>query len=80
MPAPYFYEPQITLGAANYTCSEETSKHCAQVLRMQSGDALTITNGMGGVFEATILDAHKKNTNIQIVKEVNIAAPIQNWS
>ena len=77
MSAPYFYEPQITIGATNYTCSEETSKHCAQVLRMQSGDALTITNGLGGVFEATILEAHKKNTQIQIVKEINIAAPIQ---
>jgi 16S rRNA (uracil1498-N3)-methyltransferase len=72
MPAPYFYEPQITTGATNYTCSEETSKHCAQVLRMQSGDALTITNGMGSVFEATILVAHKKNTSIQIIKEIAI--------
>jgi hypothetical protein len=38
MSAPYFYEPLITIGATNYTCSEETSKHCAQVLRMQSGE------------------------------------------
>ena len=55
MSAPYFYEPQINLGATSFTCSEETSKHCAQVLRMQGGDAIQITNGMGGVFEATIV-------------------------
>ena len=77
MPAPYFYEPQITNGATHFTCSEETSKHCAQVLRMQSRDALSITNGMGGIFEATILEAHKKNTSIQIVKETTIAPASQ---
>jgi len=69
MSAPYFFEPQISTGATNYTCSEETSKHCAQVLRMQSGDALTITNGMGIVFEATILVPHKKTPAYKLLKK-----------
>ena len=69
MSAPYFYEPQINAGATNFTLSEESSKHCAQVLRMQAGDPVQITNGMGGVFEASIIDAHKKHTQIQILKQ-----------
>ncbi len=77
MSAPYFYEPQINLGATSFTCSEETSKHCAQVLRMQGGDAIQITNGMGGVFEATIVEAHKKNTTVQINKEHAVARASQ---
>lgn len=77
MSAPYFYEPQINLGATSFTCSEETSKHCAQVLRMQGGDAIQITNGMGGVFEATIVEAHKKNTTVQIIKEYAVASASQ---
>lgn len=77
MPAPYFYEPHIHLGVTHYTCSEETSKHCAQVLRMQSGDLLQITNGMGTIFEASIQVAHKKNTSVQIIKETTVAAPSQ---
>ena len=77
MSAPYFYEPQINLGATSFTCSEETSKHCAQVLRMQGGDAIQITNGMGGVFEATIVEAHKKNTTVQIIKEHAVASASQ---
>jgi 16S rRNA (uracil1498-N3)-methyltransferase len=77
MSAPYFYEPSIHLGTTNFTLSEETSKHCAQVLRMQSGDELQITNGMGGVFEASIIEAHKKNTSVRIVKETSISAPNQ---
>lgn len=77
MSAPYFYEPQINAGLTHFTLSEESSKHCAQVLRMQSGDELQITNGMGGVFEASIIDAHKKNTQIQILKETTVAASQQ---
>ncbi|MFN6246171.1 MAG: RsmE family RNA methyltransferase [Chitinophagaceae bacterium] len=77
MSAPYFYEPQINLGATSFTCSEETSKHCAQVLRMQGGDAIQITNGMGGIFEATIVEAHKKNTTVQINKEYAVASASQ---
>ena len=77
MSAPYFYEPQINAGATNFTLSEESSKHCAQVLRMQAGDPIQITNGIGGVFEANIIDAHKKNTQIQILKETTVAASQQ---
>jgi len=77
MPAPYFYEPQIKLGTTTFTCSEETSKHCAQVLRMQGGDTLQITNGVGDIFEATIVEAHKKNTTVQIIQEHTVAAASQ---
>jgi 16S rRNA (uracil1498-N3)-methyltransferase len=77
MPAPYFYEPQIKLGTTTFTCSEETSKHCAQVLRMQGGDTLQITNGVGDIFEATILEAHKRNTTVQIIQEHTVAAASQ---
>ena len=77
MSAPYFYEPQINFGATHFTLSEESSKHCVQVLRMQSGDAIQITNGMGGVFEASITDAHKKNTQVQIQNETTVAYSTQ---
>ena len=77
MSAPYFYEPQINFGTTNFTLSEESSKHCAQVLRMQAGDPVQITNGMGGVFEASIIDAHKKHTQIQILKETAVPSSEQ---
>ncbi len=66
MSAPYFYEPLITNHSNTYTLSEDTSKHCVQVLRMQEGDPLEITNGMGEIFEAVITLAHKKNTTVNI--------------
>lgn len=77
MSAPYFYEAQINFGAPNFTLSEESSKHCAQVLRMQAGDIIQMTNGMGGVFEASIMDAHKKHTQVQILKETTVPSSSQ---
>lgn len=66
MSIPSFYEPNIKSGASVYTLSEESSKHCAQVLRMQQGDALVLTNGVGDQFNASITEAHKKNTAVRI--------------
>ena len=72
MPVPYFFEPTLITGCTNFTLSEESSKHCIQVLRMQEGTRIDLTNGMGQVFEAIITIAHKKNTIVQIQSEKTI--------
>jgi 16S rRNA (uracil1498-N3)-methyltransferase len=77
MSIPYFYEPSIVAGQTNFTLNEISSKHCVQVLRMQENQRVDITNGLGYLFEATILTAHKKNTLVQIQSEKFIAAPSQ---
>ncbi len=73
MAVPYFYEPQITSNLSSYTLSEETSKHCVQVLRMKEGDRIDLTNGIGQIFEASITLAHKKSSivNIDAQKTIN---------
>ncbi len=73
MAVPYFYEPQITSNLSSYTLSEETSKHCVQVLRMKEGDRIDLTNGIGQIFEASITLAHKKSSivNIDAQKAIN---------
>ena len=77
MSIPYFYEPSILSGQTSFTLNEISSKHCVQVLRMQENQRVDITNGLGYLFEATILSAHKKNTIVQIQLEKFIAAPSQ---
>ena len=77
MSIPYFYEPSILSGQTNFTLNEISSKHCVQVLRMQENQRVDITNGLGYLFEATILSAHKKNTLVQIQTEKFIAASSQ---
>lgn len=66
MNVPYFYEPSLIAQTSTHILSEETSKHCIQVLRMKEGDRIDLTNGLGNVFEATITLAHKKNSTVQI--------------
>lgn len=77
MSVPYFYEPTLLIGATQFTLSEESSKHCVQVLRMQEGDRIDITNGVGQISEATILVAHKKQTLVAIQQTQNIAPSAQ---
>jgi 16S rRNA (uracil1498-N3)-methyltransferase len=77
MSIPYFYEPSILSGQTSFTLNEISSKHCVQVLRMQENERVDITNGLGYLFEAAILTAHKKNTLVQIQSEKFIAAPSQ---
>jgi len=66
MPVPYFYEPSLNIGVNQFTLSPETSKHCVQVLRMEEGANIDITNGMGDVFNATLQTAHKANSMVTI--------------
>lgn len=44
----------------------DTSKHIVQVLRMQNGGQLQLTDGKGNVFMAEIIDTYKKNCALKI--------------
>ncbi len=77
MSVPYFYEPLIATGMTQFTLSEASSKHCVQVLRMDVGEQIEITNGQGGLFHATIQVAHKKNALVTITKSTQTARPKQ---
>jgi len=62
-----FYTPDISAGAASYTLSEEESKHCIRVLRLQADDTVTLVDGRGGLYTARITDPHPKKTVLSIV-------------
>ena len=66
MQLPYFYEPSIT-ATTFFLLSEETSKHCIQVLRMKVGEQLNITDGKGNLYIAAITTADKKYTTVNIL-------------
>ena len=51
--------------------NEETSRHIAQVLRMQNGSFIQLTDGKGRLLDAEINEAHKKRTIVKIIKEHN---------
>ena len=61
-----FYTPDITHTANLYTLSEEESKHCVRVLRMQEGDHIRLIDGKGTFYEAVINDANPKRCTVSI--------------
>lgn len=65
MQLPFFYEEQISENVELLTVSEETSKHCVQVLRMKAGEQLLLTNGVGLTTEASIVSPDKKKMVVQ---------------
>jgi 16S rRNA (uracil1498-N3)-methyltransferase len=75
MSAPFFYEPDLNTNSSHFTLSEETSKHCIQVLRMKNGEALQLTNGQGLLCTATIGSEDKKKAVAIITKTEQTAAP-----
>ncbi|MBG9375965.1 16S rRNA (uracil(1498)-N(3))-methyltransferase [Panacibacter sp. DH6] len=60
MPLPYFFVPHLNI-EEQLVLPEETSKHCVQVLRMQQGEQLILTDGNGHLAKATILKADRKH-------------------
>ena len=71
MALPFFYTEEIKISDEEFILNEETSKHVAQVLRMQNGEQLLLTNGKGNLFTAEIIDDNRKKC---IVKIVSISA------
>ena len=62
-----FYAPSLQPDATHYQLSEEESKHCIKVLRMQVGASIELINGQGLQAFAVLEDAHPKRAIVQII-------------
>ena len=80
MSLPFFYETGIPPASSHFTLSEETSKHCIQVLRMKTGERLQLTNGKGTLYTASIASEDKKKTVVLIEALQNITQPVKKIS
>lgn len=60
MALPFFYKEDLDLLSTEVVLDEDTSKHITQVLRMQAGEPLQLTDGKGNVYIALIKDANRK--------------------
>lgn len=54
---PHFYQPDIL---SHLTLSEEDSSHASRVLRLQTGDAVRVTDGRGHLYDAVIAGGSKE--------------------
>jgi 16S rRNA (uracil1498-N3)-methyltransferase len=66
MALPFFYIESFDETQQLITLNEETSKHVVQVLRMQVGEQLNLTDGKGSLLTAAISEAHKKHCVVRI--------------
>ncbi len=80
MSLPFFFETGIPPASFHFTLSDETSKHCIQVLRMKTGEHLQLTNGKGIVYTASIVSEDKKKTVVLIEALQNITQPVKKIS
>lgn len=60
------YIPGCAVG--NHLLTEEESKHCIRVLRMQTGDKLLVTDGKGFIYSAQILEPNPKKCIVQLTE------------
>ncbi|KAA9041584.1 16S rRNA (uracil(1498)-N(3))-methyltransferase [Ginsengibacter hankyongi] len=70
MELPFFFEENLPV-EGNFILKEETSKHIVQVLRMHENENLLITNGKGQLLTATVINANKKNAEVQIINKAD---------
>jgi 16S rRNA (uracil1498-N3)-methyltransferase len=62
---PFFYHPQLDEKQKTIILDEPTSKHCIQVLRMQEGEQLLLTDGKGKKIWTTIVAADRKRCGVR---------------
>ena len=74
MALPLFYNKNIQPGDTMHVLNEETSSHIVQVLRMQVGEQVHITNGKGNLFLTELTDPHKKKAAVKILSATFIKA------
>jgi 16S rRNA (uracil1498-N3)-methyltransferase len=75
MSLPYFFEPDLTIAKNHFTLSEESSKHCIQVLRMKMGEQLQLINGKGLICAATIVSEDKRKTVVLLQESISTNPP-----
>lgn len=71
MALPFFYKEDLVASSTDVVLDVATSKHIIQVLRMQNGEQLQLTNGKGGLFTAEITDNNRKRCSVSILQTTN---------
>ncbi len=78
MTLPFFYKEDLIASSTDVMLDEATSKHIVQVLRMQNGEQLQLTNGKGDLFTAEIVDNNRKKCTVKIITTNNEQRPTNN--
>ena len=75
MALPFFYLSSYDSTATELILDEDNSRHIVQVLRMQPGEALQLTDGKGALLTAVIVEDHKKKCRVSVRSVVTQPPP-----
>jgi len=78
MALPFFYSDAIQKEQSTVVLNEETSRHIVQVLRMNNGEQINLTDGLGSLFTAEITDNNKRKCTVKIVSTSFQSYPFTN--
>ena len=78
MALPLFYKEDLNTSSTEVVLDEASSKHSVQVLRMQNGEQLQLTNGKGRLFTVEIIDNNRKRCAAKIQQTTNNKPPTTN--
>jgi len=62
-----FYQPELSEGA--FYLAEEESRHCARVLRKQTGDQVTVVDGKGIFYTVKLTTVKERQTSFEIIDQ-----------
>lgn len=71
MALPFFYKEEINATSSQLMLDEDTSKHIVQVLRMQNGEQVQLTDGKGNLFICVITDNNRKRCTVNVIQSVS---------
>jgi 16S rRNA (uracil1498-N3)-methyltransferase len=80
MKLPLFYKPDILPVDSPVVLDEPASKHIIQVLRMQEGEQLRLTDGRGTLFNVAITNDNRKRCEVKIISYTKADAPVRKIS
>lgn len=72
-PFPIFFSDSIAVAGQEMVLNEETSRHLSQVLRMQAGEKIELTNGEGLSMVAELVESNKRNSVVRILESRHTA-------
>ena len=64
-----FYTPDINTGT--YTLNKEESAHCVLVFRLKIGSEIHLTDGIGNLYKAVLVDNNPKACVVEIRETIN---------
>ena len=67
MALPFFYINEYNTSQKEILLDEDTSRHVVQVLRMEEGEKLNLTDGEGSLITGEVIDANKKHCSVKII-------------